>query len=102
MYPAPVALVSGLLYHPESQAVANDLLGSPNRDLLLPAAGAGLADPGIASVARDLVAIGMRGARQLGPECLADSDLDAADDFFERYTMQSRCPGDLHSMGGVG
>lgn len=102
MYPAPVALVSGLLYHPESLAVANDLLGSPNRDLLVPAAGRGLQDPGIAAVARDLVAIGMRGAGQLGADRLAPADIEAAADFFERYTMQGRCPGDLHSLEGVG
>lgn len=102
MYPAPIALVSGLLYHADSLAVANDLLGSPNGDLLVPAAQAGLADPAIASVARDLVGIGMRGARELGPDSLAGPDLDAAADFFERYTMQGRCAGDLHSMEGVG
>jgi dimethylhistidine N-methyltransferase/glutamate--cysteine ligase len=100
MYSAPIVLVSGLLYDRESLATANDLLGSPNRDLLPVAAAAGLSDDGIRGVARDLVAIGLSGARRLGASRVSENDLDEAARFFARYTLSGSSPGDFTPSGG--
>ena len=89
-YAAPVALLSGLLYHRPSLVAANDLLGSPNPDLLHRAASAGLADPAIGRTAADLCAIGLTGAEALSEEFLQPRDLEQAREFFRRFTMQGR------------
>jgi glutamate--cysteine ligase len=94
-YAAPIVLVSGLLYDPASLVTVNDLLGSPNRDLLPVAAASGLGDAAIAGVARDLVSIGLAGARRLGEDRVAAEDLEAAADFFARYSLSGASPGDF-------
>lgn len=94
-YAAPLVLVSGLLYDRESLHTANDLLGSPNRELLAVAAAAGLRDESIRAVARDLVAIGLAGARRLGAGRVSESDIDAAAGYFARFTLSGLSPGDF-------
>jgi glutamate--cysteine ligase len=75
---APVAVVGGMLYHPPSLRAAADLLGAPDPGLLRPAGEAGMDDPRIAAVARDLFRIGLSGSAGLGDAFLNAADLDAA------------------------
>lgn len=92
---APVVLLAGLLYDPDSLAAGNDLLGSPNRELLIRAAGLGLADPELAGLARDLVAIGLAGAERL-PEAMVRGDhREQAAQFFIEHTLAGRAPADF-------
>lgn len=74
-YAAPVLLLTGLCDHAPTFRAALDLLGAPDPALLEPAARLGLADPRIAPVARDLVALALAGAAALGahPEDLAEA-----------------------------
>ena len=92
-YAAPIVLLAGLLYDRRSLLVANDLLGSPQPDLLDRAASAGLADPDLRSTARDLFEIGLGGARALGASYVAEKDREIAEDFFRRFTARGRSPG---------
>ena len=93
-YPVPLVLLAGLVYDSESLLAASDLLGEPNAALLGPAGAAGLADPEIGPSARDLFAIGLEGARRLGPAAVARNDLEVAEDFHRRYTSRGRSPAD--------
>ncbi len=93
-YPATVALVTGLLYHPDSLRAADDLLGTPDADLLYPAATTGLHDPGIARTAADLVDLAVSGCRALGAAYFHPADLEQATDFFDRHTRRGRAPAD--------
>jgi dimethylhistidine N-methyltransferase len=94
-YAAPVVLAAGLLYDPVSLLQSNDLLGSPEPGLLLRAASAGLTDPAIGSTARELVRIGLTGARRLGEAYLHHADLEAAQEFFQQCTSRGRSPADF-------
>jgi dimethylhistidine N-methyltransferase/glutamate--cysteine ligase len=96
-YAAPVVLLTGLLYHPPSLLAANDLLGSPNPELLNRAGTRGLADPAIGHTARDLFAIGLGGAEQLGPDVIGGSDLETARAFAQRFTRHALAPADFSS-----
>ncbi|MEO8199594.1 MAG: L-histidine N(alpha)-methyltransferase [Gemmatimonadota bacterium] len=92
-YAAPVVLLAGLLYHGPSLLVTDDLLGSPQPGLLYRAAAAGLTDPDIGPVARDLFEVGLRGARALGEEYVSEEDQAIAEAFFQRFTGAGRSPG---------
>jgi hypothetical protein len=96
-YAAPVALLAGLLYDRASLVAADDLLGSPNADLLYPASAAGLRDPALRRTAADLFAIGLAGARSLPREFLEAADLERAGEFFQRFTRQGLSPSDFTS-----
>jgi dimethylhistidine N-methyltransferase/glutamate--cysteine ligase len=98
-YAAPIALLSGLLYHRASLLAADELLGSPNPELLVRAATLGLRDPAIGRTAGDLVAIGLSGAEALSRGFLAGEDLDQAREYFRRFTMQGRSPSDFSTFG---
>ena len=92
-YAAPLVLLAGIVYHLPTLRAAVDLLGPPEPALLHAAGRDGLSDPRIASVARDLADLGMRGAAAL-PGFFSAEDLDEAAEFFERYTHLSRSPAD--------
>jgi glutamate--cysteine ligase len=94
LYVAPIALVAGIVYDPSSARAAADLLGEPDPARLLRAGEAGLREPEIAAVARDLFEIGLRGCAALGPEFLSAAHLEEARAFYERYTRRARSPGD--------
>ena len=94
-YAAPVVLLAGLLYDRPSLVAADDLLGSPNPELLERAAVAGLRDPAIGRTAVDLFVIGLKGAERLGPGFISGADLEQARDYFHRFTMQGRSPSDF-------
>ena len=93
-YPAPVALMTGLLYHRDSLHAADDLLGTPEAALLERAGSVGLHDPAMARTAADLSELAMIGCRSLGTNYFHPVDLERAADFFDRYTRQGRAPAD--------
>lgn len=93
-YPALIALVSGLLYYPESLRAADDLLGPPEAALLDRAGAVGLHDPAMARTAADLSELALSGCRALPPNYFHPADLERASDFFDRYTRQGRAPAD--------
>jgi glutamate--cysteine ligase len=80
-YAAPVLLLTGLCDHAPTFRAALGLLGAPDPALLEPAARLGLSDPRIASVARDLIDLGLTGAEALGA---SPEDLYEAREFFAR------------------
>jgi glutamate--cysteine ligase len=96
-YPAPIALLTGLLYHRPSLLTANDLLGSPNPALLDQAASAAMSDPSLGLVARDLFIIGLEGARGLGADFIAEPEVERAEEFARCFTFQGRSPADFTS-----
>ena len=96
-YAAPLVLLAGLLYDRESLLAANDLLGSPDSTLLIPAATLGLEDARLGSRARELFSIGLAGAESLGEEFVAAEDREAAADFFYQFTDKGRSPADFTS-----
>jgi dimethylhistidine N-methyltransferase/glutamate--cysteine ligase len=98
-YVAPVALLTGLLYHQDSLVSADDLLGSPNPELLERAATLGLRDPALRRIAADLCLIGLEGARGLGDEFLRREELEKAEEFFRSFTLQGLSPSDFTPPG---
>jgi glutamate--cysteine ligase len=93
-YPAPVALVTGLLYDQRSLQAADDLLGTPDPELLSRAGRVGLHDQALARTAAALAELAVSGCRALGPSYFHPADLEQAADFFERYTRRGRAPAD--------
>jgi len=108
-FAAPVALLAGLTYDAEAAGAAAEVLG-PARTALLHIAGVrGLADHRLARMARELVAIAMTGCRRLGADYLPPGEMEAAEEFFDRYTLRGRSPADdqtperpRSAVGGVG
>jgi glutamate--cysteine ligase len=98
-YAAPVTLLAGLLYHRPSLVSADDLLGSPNPELLERAATRGVRDPALARIAAELCRFGLRGARALGDQYLRGEEVEAAEEFFRCFTWQGRSPSDFTSSG---
>ena len=93
-YAAPLALVTGILYHPGALHASADLLGLPDLGLLQRAGRYGLHDSSIARTASDLFEVALQGCQCLGPGYFHPSDLDQAAAFFDRYTRQGRSPAD--------
>jgi glutamate--cysteine ligase len=93
-YAAPVALVAGILYDSDSLRAADDLLGSPDPELLARAGTRGLHDAGMARTAADLFELALRGCRTLGGGYFDPADLEHATAFFDTYTRQGRAPAD--------
>lgn len=93
-YAAPVALLSGLLYDPESLRAADDLLSRPDATLLDVAAHSGLHNPAVARTAADLFQISLAGCRRLGTTYFHPFDLEQATAFFDGYTRRGRAPAD--------
>jgi glutamate--cysteine ligase len=93
-YAAPIALLSGIVYHRPSLSAAANLLGAPDPELLGRAARLGLSDAGIASAARDLFEIGLTGCAALGEGFIDGPSLEAAREFYDRFTRRARSPTD--------
>jgi glutamate--cysteine ligase len=94
---APVVVVCGLVYDRESCIVAREMLGPADEPLLQLAAERALGDPKIWSVAAELYACGVEGARRLGAQYVAPDDVEVAQEFYERYTRRGRSPADDHA-----
>jgi glutamate--cysteine ligase len=93
-YAAPIALATGILYHPGALRATADLLGTPDLGLLDRAGRFGLHDPAIASMAVDLFEVALQGCQCLGPGYFHPADLEQAEEFFEQYTRRGRSPAD--------
>lgn len=91
---APVVLLTGILHDPTSLAEAAALLPAPDTGLLELAGRTGLRDEGLAAVSRDLVALGLEGARRQRRERLDGATIGRAEEFFRRYTLAGRSPAD--------
>jgi len=91
---APVALLVGILHDPATLAEAASVLPAATPERLARAGREGLRDPAVAALARDIVRLGMRGARRLGPTRFDDAALARADAFFSRFTLAGRSPAD--------
>lgn len=100
-YAAPLALLAGLS-HPAALHAAAIRLGPPRPSLLRRAARRGLRDPAIGAIAIELFHIGLDGAHSLGEPMLDRESLDAAREYFDRYTRRGRAPADdLREQGGI-
>lgn len=93
-YAAPLVLLAGLLHHPVARAEAAALLGPPDPALLARAGEAGLADPEIAGVARQLWEVALAGAAGVGEPFVDGASLEVAREFVERFTLRGRAPAD--------
>jgi glutamate--cysteine ligase len=93
-FAAPLVLVAGLAFDSHARRAAADLLGPADPGLLDPAGHAGMRDPAIARVARDLYAIALHGSARLGEAVVGGAALDVARDYATRYVERGRSPAD--------
>ena len=91
---AVVAFLGGVAHDLAALRQADELLEAADPSLLVRAGRAGIADPEIAGVARDLVILALDGCEALGDALLSPADLDSAREFFDRYTFAGRAPAD--------
>jgi hypothetical protein len=89
---APLAFVAGLVYHQPSAREALDVLGAPDPGLLALAGRCGLADPKLASRARDLWRLAREGCLALGDAFIAGPDVEQVDEYVRRFTACGRSP----------
>ena len=92
--PAAIVLVASLLADPHAAASASEIIGSPDAALLERAAHLGLRDAGLAARASELARLALLTGERLSTDVLSPSDLDAAREFFHRYTLRARAPAD--------
>jgi len=92
-YAAPLVLSVGLLYDAEALRTALRILPPPSPEALERAGRLGLADPGLASLARDVTTLALEGATRLGPR-VGGRSLETARAFAEEFTFRGRDPGD--------
>jgi glutamate--cysteine ligase len=83
--PAVVGVIAGIAYDARTGAAALDLLPDPTPSALVSAGRDGLGDPAIASVARDLLTLGLEGCERLG---LAFVDADHVEEM--RMVVEER------------
>ncbi len=91
---AALVLVAGLVYDPASAREARALLGAADEEMLSRAAQCGLRDRTLLGGCQALVEIGLRGARALGADVIAEAELEEATNLFARWTGQGRSPAD--------
>ncbi|HEY2377129.1 MAG TPA: glutamate-cysteine ligase family protein [Gemmatimonadaceae bacterium] len=94
MIGAPLVLLAGLAYDEESAVDARSLLPPADEDMLNRAARCGMNDDTIATIAADLVRIGLRGAKTLGATLIDGAELELAEQFFDDWTLRRRSPAD--------
>jgi glutamate--cysteine ligase len=98
-YAAPVLIIAGLAFDAEALLQADELLGTPDPELLERAAREGLRDTALGRGASDLVRIAMEGCRRLGSLC-GDRDIGEALEFFQEFTLPGRSPADSGPQPG--
>jgi len=91
---AALVLVAGLVYDPAAAHAARELVGTADEQMLDRAAHCGLRDRVLLSGCHALVEIGLRGARDLGADVIAEAELEEASDLFAKWTGQGRSPAD--------
>jgi glutamate--cysteine ligase len=89
---APVVLLAGLAYDPLTAQAARELVPAADETLLLRAARCGVLDPQLANTARELVSLGLTGARRLGDEMVSGADLEDAEAFCALRLGHSSAP----------
>lgn len=89
-YAAPLVLLAGILYDPATLRAADDLLGTPDPELLDRSGRDGLHDQSIARTATDLFQLALDGGRRLGSGYFHPAELEEASAFFEQYTRRGR------------
>jgi glutamate--cysteine ligase len=92
-YAAPLVLAGGVVGHLPTLRAAAELLGPPDAGLLERAGRAGLGDPAIAAVARDLTTLALAGAAAQ-PALFPPPVVEEAAGYFARYTARGRSPAD--------
>ncbi|HUF29915.1 MAG TPA: glutamate-cysteine ligase family protein [Gemmatimonadaceae bacterium] len=93
-FAAPLALLGGIAYDRAALRQADELLDGDEPALLARAGRAGLSDPAIAAIARDLAVLALDGCESIGASLLTAADLGTAREFFDRYTLAGRAPAD--------
>jgi glutamate--cysteine ligase len=91
---AALVLVAGLIYDPASAREARERVGPADEEMLNRAAHCALRDGVLLSGCRELIEIGLRGARALGDGVIAGAELEEASDLFARLTGQGLSPAD--------
>jgi glutamate--cysteine ligase len=91
---APIVLACGLTYDEGTATEAESLVKGVDDAVLWRAAGLGLHDSRIAHVCRELVELGLRGARSLGASFASAETLGVAREFCETYTLRARALAD--------
>jgi glutamate--cysteine ligase len=89
-YAAPLVLMAGILYDPATLRAADDLLGTPDPELLDRSGRDGLHDQSIARTGADLFQLALSGCRRLGSGYFHPAELEEATAFFEQYTRRGR------------
>ena len=81
MLAAPLAFLVGLTSHRRTSRAALEVTGKPRTALLHVAGARGLRDSRLGRMARELIELALHGCRRLGPDVIANADLDAAEAF---------------------
>lgn len=93
MYAAPVMVIAGLALDPDALMQADRVLGEPDTALLNRAARSGLRDAVLFERANAIARLAVTACRQQPDLCNA-ADVDAAEEFFRRFTERGRSPAD--------
>lgn len=93
-YAAPIILLAGMVMDADAMQDCVDLLGDPEPELLRMAGRVGLRNGRLAERSRDLVDIALSACARHGPGFVSPANLDAANDFFDRFTRRGSSPAD--------
>ncbi len=91
---APIAFVAGLVYHEQTAREASEILAETDPSLLQSAGREGLGSSPICNTSIRLIDLALDACGALGSAYLSPADLEAAAQFFDRYTRQGHSPGD--------
>jgi glutamate--cysteine ligase len=90
----PLVLLAGLVYEPRAAAAARDIAPAADEEMLNRAARCALRDAEVGSVAADLAAIGLAGARALGDDVIGGAEVERTEHFVREWTLHRRSPAD--------
>jgi glutamate--cysteine ligase len=93
-YAAPLVFVAGLVYHPPALETTADLIGAPDRDLLIRSGEIGLGDPRLREITPRLCDLALEACEALGSSFVCPADIATAAEYFDRYTKRGRSPAD--------
>lgn len=91
-YAVPLVLVAGLVYHRPNLESVIELVGAPDPQLLDRSGRLGLSDPVLHRTAPRLCDMALDGCVALGT--VGAAELEAAAEYFDRYTRRGRSPAD--------
>ncbi|HEY3258322.1 MAG TPA: L-histidine N(alpha)-methyltransferase, partial [Gemmatimonadaceae bacterium] len=91
---APIALIAGLVYDDASARSASGMLAQVEAPSLEVAGRDGLANAQIREMSLRLTDLALTGCESLGNRYISAADVNAAAQFFDRYTRQGHSPGD--------